>query len=126
MLGLPSHFARKAEALHLADRTSEALESSTTRKHWPIDMNSASGVLNCMGCAVCFWRLWPQHFVEARLVAQLINHLVARHDYARNGATPVPGPTIIIGTCGLSGGRNGIVGLRTKPNTVASTRSPAR
>ena len=27
MLGLPAHLARKAEALHLADRTSEALEA---------------------------------------------------------------------------------------------------
>ena len=36
------------------------------------------------------------------------------------------GPTMIIGTCGLSGGRNGIVGLRTKPNRVASIRSPVR
>jgi hypothetical protein len=27
VLGLPSHLARKAEALHLADRTSEALEA---------------------------------------------------------------------------------------------------
>ncbi len=27
MLGLPSHLARKGEALHLADRTSEALEA---------------------------------------------------------------------------------------------------
>jgi hypothetical protein len=27
MLGLPSFLARKAEALHLADRTSEALEA---------------------------------------------------------------------------------------------------
>ena len=27
MLALPSHLARKAEALHLADRTSEALEA---------------------------------------------------------------------------------------------------
>ena len=27
MLGLPGHLARKAEALHLADRTSEALEA---------------------------------------------------------------------------------------------------
>ncbi len=27
MLGLPSHLARKAEALYLADRTSEALEA---------------------------------------------------------------------------------------------------
>jgi hypothetical protein len=27
VLGVPSHLARKAEALHLADRTSEALEA---------------------------------------------------------------------------------------------------
>ena len=31
---------------------------------------------------------------------------------------PVPAPTMIIGVCGLAGGRNGMVGLRTKVNCV--------
>lgn len=38
----------------------------------------------------------------------------------RKGARPVPQPIMIIGTWGLSGGRNGIVGLRTKAKTVLS------
>jgi hypothetical protein len=34
------------------------------------------------------------------------------------GPTPVPAPTMIIGRCGLAGGWNGMVGLRTNVNTV--------
>ena len=31
---------------------------------------------------------------------------------------PVPAPTMIIGTCGFSGGRKAMLGWRTKVNTV--------
>ncbi len=39
---------------------------------------------------------------------------------------PVPAPTMIIGTCGFSGGRNGIVGLRTKVKTVLPSMLASR
>ena len=38
----------------------------------------------------------------------------------------MPAPTMIIGTCGFSGGRNGIDGGRTKTKTVPSTGTVAR
>src|SRR5215211_7256542 len=44
----------------------------------------------------------------------------------RKGATPVPAPTMIIGRCGLAGGRNGMVGLRTKVNWVLFSMLLAR
>ena len=39
---------------------------------------------------------------------------------------PVPAPTMIIGVCGLAGGRNGMVGLRTKVNCVLPSMLVAR
>ena len=36
----------------------------------------------------------------------------------RNGANPVPAPTMIIGTAGSAGGRNGMVGCRVNTKTV--------
>src|SRR5215211_3243839 len=44
----------------------------------------------------------------------------------RKGAIPVPAPTMIIGTCGLAGGRNGMVGLRTNVNWVLPSTLLAR
>ena len=44
----------------------------------------------------------------------------------RNGASPVPAPIMIIGVCGFSGGRNAMLGERTKVNTVPFSGSPAR
>ena len=44
----------------------------------------------------------------------------------RNGAIPVPAPTMIIGVCGLSGGRNGIDGSRTNTNAVPCSGRAAR
>ena len=44
----------------------------------------------------------------------------------RNGAIPVPAPTMIIGMCGFSGGRNGMVGLRTNVNTVLPSMLASR
>ena len=58
MLGVPYFLALKAEALHLADRTSEALEAIRRQKQWSKDLKSAIGVPNCIGFAVCFSRLW--------------------------------------------------------------------
>ena len=58
IIGLPYFLAMKAEALHLADRTSEALEAIRRQKHWSKDLKSAFGVPNCTGSAVCFSRLW--------------------------------------------------------------------
>jgi hypothetical protein len=55
ILNLPFFLALKAEALHLADRTSEALEAIRERhKHWPRAAKSAGGVANCTGSAACF------------------------------------------------------------------------
>ena len=59
ILGLPYYLALRAEALHLADRTSEALEA----------INEAVAIAerfehgdcsqpNCTGSAVCFSRRW--------------------------------------------------------------------
>jgi hypothetical protein len=49
--------ALKAEALHLADRTSQALEAIRRQMHSSKDMNSAGGLPNCSACAVFFSRL---------------------------------------------------------------------
>ena len=39
---------------------------------------------------------------------------------------PVPAPTMIIGTCGFSGGRKAIVGFRTRTKTVPPSGVSAR
>ena len=44
----------------------------------------------------------------------------------RNGANPVPAPTMIIGVCGFAGGRNAMLGDRTNAKTVPSVGSTAR
>jgi hypothetical protein len=53
VLGLPTHLARKAEALHLADRTSEALETINEvealaerfeNRHWSAELHRLRGV----------------------------------------------------------------------------------
>src|SRR2546429_9061221 len=64
--------------------------------------------------------LWAQKQNDSAARERLCFSAARSWRKPRNGATPVPGPTMIIGTCGLSGGRNGIVGLPTKPYTVAS------
>ena len=53
MVGLPGHLARKAEALHLGDRTSEALETineaealaeSFENRFWSTELHRLGGV----------------------------------------------------------------------------------
>jgi hypothetical protein len=58
VLGLPYFLGLKAEALHLADRTSEALEAISEAEALLKDLSSAIFVLNCTGFAACFSRLW--------------------------------------------------------------------
>jgi hypothetical protein len=69
VLGLPAHLARKAEALHLEDRTSDLklLKQSTRRKHWLKDLSSVSIFPACTGSAVCFSRLWVRTRPKLRL-----------------------------------------------------------
>jgi serine/threonine protein kinase len=58
VLALPYFLSLKAEALHLADCTSEALETIEEPKKSAKDLKSTSALPNCTGCAACFWRLW--------------------------------------------------------------------
>jgi hypothetical protein len=58
MLRMPCYLALKAEALHLANRISEALEVINEAEAVVEDLKSAAGLPNCTGCAVCFSRLW--------------------------------------------------------------------
>ena len=48
----------KAEALHLADRTCEALEAIQEAEALIEDLKSAGAMPNCIGFAECFLRLW--------------------------------------------------------------------
>ncbi len=57
VLGLPCYLALKAEALHLADRTSEALEAINEAEALAERFEQRFGVPNCTGSAVCFSRL---------------------------------------------------------------------
>ena len=67
-LVVPYYLGLKAEALHFADRTSEALEAILARlKHWPKDQRSAGGVPNCTGSALSFSRLWALTRAKLRL-----------------------------------------------------------
>jgi tetratricopeptide (TPR) repeat protein len=50
----PAFLARKAEALHLADRTSEALEAINEAE----ELAQRFGLPNCIGYGACFSRLW--------------------------------------------------------------------
>ena len=58
MLGLPYLLALKAEALHLADRTSEALEAINEAEALVERFEERWCLPNCTGSAVCFSRLW--------------------------------------------------------------------
>ena len=58
VLALPHYLARKAEALHLADRTSEALEAINEAEALAERFEQrVTGLPNCTGSAVCFSRL---------------------------------------------------------------------
>ena len=54
---------------------------------------------------------------SAGLVSAAVHH---------RGASPVPAPTMIIGTCGFSGGRNAIDGSCTNADTVVFSGLAAR
>jgi hypothetical protein len=56
-LGIPYCLAIKAEALHLADRTSEALEAIGEAEAL-IERTEDRALPNCTGSAVCFSRQW--------------------------------------------------------------------
>jgi hypothetical protein len=58
ILAMPSFLALKAEALSLRIISANPLRQLRRQKHWPIGMNSAIGVPNCTGFAVCFSRLY--------------------------------------------------------------------
>jgi tetratricopeptide (TPR) repeat protein len=58
VVGLPFHLERKAEALYLADRTSEALEAINEAAAIAERLSMAIAASNCIGCAACFSRLW--------------------------------------------------------------------
>jgi Anaphase-promoting complex subunit 5 len=66
-LRLPYFLSLKAEALHLADRTVEALEAKNKRKLSPKDQKGAGGVPKCTGSALCFLRLWVLRRPKFRL-----------------------------------------------------------
>jgi hypothetical protein len=57
IMGMSYYLALKSEALHLAGRTPEALETINGRMQWPKGVKSVGGVLNYTGCAVYFSRL---------------------------------------------------------------------
>ena len=60
VLGLPHYLALKAEALHLADRTTEALEAINEPEvlvEKSKDLKTAIGAPDYTGSAVCFSRL---------------------------------------------------------------------
>ena len=67
VLGLPYYLARKAEALHLADRTSEALEAINEAEALAERFEQRIGLPNCTGSAVCFSRLWVLRRPKLRL-----------------------------------------------------------
>ena len=46
VLALPGRLARKAEALHLAGRTSESLEAISEQKHWLKDLENGGFMPN--------------------------------------------------------------------------------
>jgi hypothetical protein len=59
-LTIPFSLAGKAEALHLADRTSEALEAISEAEALVERSEERCGLLNCTGSEVCFSRLLAQ------------------------------------------------------------------
>ena len=67
MLALPFYLALKAEALHLADRTSEALEAIKEAEAVAERSEERGGVPNCTGFAVCFSRPWVRTRLKLRL-----------------------------------------------------------
>ena len=58
ILLVPRFLALKAEALHLADRTSEALETIGEAEALAENLKGAGGVPNCTGSAARFSRPW--------------------------------------------------------------------
>ena len=58
MVFLPIFLALKAEALHLADRTFEALEAIKEAEALAGRSEERWWSADCTGCAVCFWRPW--------------------------------------------------------------------
>ena len=58
VLDMPNLLTLMAEALYLANRTSEALEALKEAEALAKRFDTAFGVPNCTGCAVCFSRLW--------------------------------------------------------------------
>jgi hypothetical protein len=53
-LCMPYYLALKAQALHLAQRTSEALEAFREAETLAETLVRAAGVPNCTDCTVCF------------------------------------------------------------------------
>jgi predicted ATPase len=54
IIALPSFLTRKAEALHLAGRISEALEAINEAEAFSKELKRAGGVPNCTGFVACF------------------------------------------------------------------------
>jgi predicted ATPase len=67
VLAMPSFLARKAEALHLADRTSEALEAIIEAEAEAERFEERGGAPNCAGSMVCFSRFWVPTRPKLRL-----------------------------------------------------------
>jgi tetratricopeptide (TPR) repeat protein len=71
VLGVLCLLALKAEALHLANRTSEALEVIDEAKRWSKDPKGGGGAPNCTGFAVYFSRLLVRTRPKLRLYSTM-------------------------------------------------------
>src|SRR5262249_61384098 len=59
----------------------------------------------------------PKNRIDSPIGAPCFFNAARSSRNPRNGATPVPGPIMIIGRGGVSGGGKGVVGLRREAGT---------